>query len=282
MNASSKRLGRHAQQRRRMERDEHAQPVAALQPAAALAQHRHRPAEQLPRGGGAEGDDGARPHQRDLVLQPVQAGGGVALRRRLVDAAAAAQLEAEMLHRVGEIEPLARPAERGQRPVEQLSGRADEGAAAQVFLVARLLADEHQRRTDRSFAPHRLRRVAMQRAVAAARDGVAAGGEQRLALGGRRLRIDGRAGIGEEACRRDAASGGSGRPGTEARLLRFEAATAGFGSRPGLDPGAGTAPASDGIRRRGPTDSCATMRALRSPAAAASGEISTASGRLGQ
>ena len=41
---------------------------------------------------------------------------------------------------------LARDAQRLQRAVQQLAGRPDEGMALQVFLVARLLADEHQRR----------------------------------------------------------------------------------------------------------------------------------------
>ena len=66
----------------------------------------------------------SRLHLRDLAFQPVQAGGGLALGRRLVDAALAAQLELEMLDRIGDVEPLARPAEFGHGAVEQLAGRA--------------------------------------------------------------------------------------------------------------------------------------------------------------
>ena len=44
-----------------------------------------------------------------------------------------------------------------ERVVQQPPGRADERMARQVFLVARLFADEHDARADRAFAENRLR-----------------------------------------------------------------------------------------------------------------------------
>jgi hypothetical protein len=49
------------------------------------------PAHELARRGRAEGDEPGRVDQRDLALEPVQARGGLLLRRRLVDPALAAQ-----------------------------------------------------------------------------------------------------------------------------------------------------------------------------------------------
>ena len=66
--------------------------------------------------------------------------------RRLVDAPLAARLVFEMLHRVGDVDARAVDAGFGERAVEHLPGRSDEGLAGQIFLIARLLADEHHRR----------------------------------------------------------------------------------------------------------------------------------------
>ena len=53
--------------------------------------------------------------------------------------------------------------------VEHLAGRPDEGFARDVFLVARLLADEHEPRVLRPFAEDDLRRVFVEIAGAAMR-----------------------------------------------------------------------------------------------------------------
>jgi hypothetical protein len=50
---------------------------------------------------------------------------------------------------------------------KQLARRPDERPAAQVLLVAGLLADHHEVRTDRPFAEDRLRRVLADRTFAA-------------------------------------------------------------------------------------------------------------------
>ncbi len=83
--------------------------------------------------------------------------------------ALAAPLELEMLHRVGDVD--ARAVDPGLRDgaVEHLAGGADERPSREILLVARLLADEHQRGVDRSFAEHCLRRMLVQVAARAAR-----------------------------------------------------------------------------------------------------------------
>jgi hypothetical protein len=73
---------------------------------------------------------------------------------------------------------IARPAEFGHCAVEQVAGRADEGPALQVFLVARLFADQHQQRGRRTFAPHRLRGMKTERTFAAAGGGFTQRGER--------------------------------------------------------------------------------------------------------
>ena len=78
-----------------------------------------------------------------------------------------------MLDRVGDVQRVARPAQFLQRAIHQLAGRPDEGVALTVFLIARLLTDQHQRRAQRPFAPHGLGRVKTKRAFVAARGGLA-------------------------------------------------------------------------------------------------------------
>ena len=85
-----------------------------------------------------------------------------------MDAPLAAPLELEMLDRVGDIGAGAVHARLGQRLVQQLPRRPDEGPPGQILLVAGLLADEHQRRVQRAFAEHGLRRVLVERAAGAA------------------------------------------------------------------------------------------------------------------
>ena len=115
-----------------------------------------RLAEQRAGGGGAERDDERRPDQGQFLLEPPAAGTDLAGIGLFVDAALAPPLELEMLHRIGDVGPLARHAGLGQRLVEQLPGRTDERRAGQILLVARLLADEDQPRIERAFAEHGL------------------------------------------------------------------------------------------------------------------------------
>jgi hypothetical protein len=63
---------------------------------------------------------------------------------------------------------LARDACLLERAIEQLPGRPYEGVALQVLFVARLFADQHESRTRRAVTEHRLRRLLIEGATAAA------------------------------------------------------------------------------------------------------------------
>src|SRR5207248_7188824 len=82
--------------------------------------------------------------------------------RLLVDAALAARLPLEVLDDVGHVDGRSIDARFTERAIEQLARRSDERVPAQVFVVPRLLADEHQLRFLRAFAEDRLRAAAPQ------------------------------------------------------------------------------------------------------------------------
>src|SRR5579871_1925529 len=73
---------------------------------------------------------------------------GVNLRhaRFFVQTAFAALLEFEVLHRVGDVDILAADGGIGKSLVERSAGGTHEGVAFEVFLVARLFADEDHAR----------------------------------------------------------------------------------------------------------------------------------------
>ena len=77
-----------------------------------------------------------------------------------MDAALAARLELEVLHRVGDVCLLSRDAGLIEGDVEDPAGRPDEGFSGNILLVARLLADEHDFRRLRPLAKYCLGRVA--------------------------------------------------------------------------------------------------------------------------
>ncbi len=91
-----------------------------------------------------------------LRLQPGTAGHDLERVRLGVDAPLAARLPLEVLHDVGDVGPA--PLDPGllERLVEQASRRPDEGMAAEVFLVAGLLADEHGGGSAGALAEHGL------------------------------------------------------------------------------------------------------------------------------
>jgi hypothetical protein len=95
-----------------------------------------------------------------------------------VQAALAARFEFEMLHRVGDEDLCAVQARFGNGPVQHPPGGADEGVAVEVFVVAGLLSDHHQRRVLRSFAGDDLGCRQIQRAAGALRFGFAQAGER--------------------------------------------------------------------------------------------------------
>jgi hypothetical protein len=72
-----------------------------------------------------------------------------------------------MLDRIGDVGRGAIDPGICQRAIEQLAGGADERAPGQIFLIARLLAEEQQCGLGRRFAEHGLRRGLPQRAAPA-------------------------------------------------------------------------------------------------------------------
>ena len=87
--------------------------------------------------------------------------------RPLVQPALAAHLMLEMLDRIGDESLLAGNAGVLERGIEDAAGRADERLAGEVFLVARLFADQHEIGPARAFARHRLGGIPIERATPA-------------------------------------------------------------------------------------------------------------------
>jgi hypothetical protein len=84
-----------------------------------------------------------------------------------LQASFAAHLVLEMLDRVGDENFGARNPRFHKCPVENASGWTDERPAGQVFLVAGLLADQHQPCVPAPFARYGLRRILIERATLA-------------------------------------------------------------------------------------------------------------------
>jgi len=169
-------------QRGWMQREQHRDAILALEPLAALLHHRHGPAHHRAGRDRAQRDDRRRPDRGNFALQPVQAGHRFALPRGLVHAPLAAHLELEVLHRVGDVEPVAAPAEFLQGAVEHPARRPDEGPPLEILAIARLLADQHQLRPRRAFPPHRLGGGLTERTFPAAGSGLAQRLQARLGL----------------------------------------------------------------------------------------------------
>ncbi|MNM90582.1 hypothetical protein D3C81_1028480 [compost metagenome] len=115
----------------------------------------------------AERDDHLGLDTLYLLFQPAVAGEDFALCGRLVQATLATWFPLEMLDGVGHIHAVARHARFLHRLLEQRAGRADKRQARQVFLVARLLAYQHDACLCWANAGHGLRGVLPQCAAAA-------------------------------------------------------------------------------------------------------------------
>src|SRR5262249_53444396 len=86
----------------------------------------------------------------------------------LVDTALAARDELEVLHRVGHVEFFAIEAGLDERAIEHFARGPHERRPAQILLVTRLLADEHDARVGRATAEDRLGGVTEEIAALAA------------------------------------------------------------------------------------------------------------------
>lgn len=175
-----------------MHRREYGLGVGRVDRKAALFHDAEGAAEQRLRRGRTETDDDTRREQRDLGLEPGEAGAKLACARRLVQAAARPRIlrPLEMFDRVGDVGVFARDAGGVERAIQELAGRADERASGLVLGVARLLADENHPRGARSLTEDALGGVLVEVAAAA-----------RLHRGPT---------LGERRARRDEVSGGAG------------------------------------------------------------------------
>ncbi len=118
--------------------------------------HLERAAQQSLRRGCAKADDHARLHGGDLRIEPWTTRGNVHGTRLLVNASFAARLPVEMLHSIGYVNVGSVDAGRDKSLVKDGSRGADEGPAAYIFFVARLLAHEHDVRVSCAFTENGL------------------------------------------------------------------------------------------------------------------------------
>src|ERR1700722_6050310 len=126
-----------------MNGDNERRPVRHPQGFAAHLADRDGAPGQAARGGRTKSDDGGWLDQAAFHIEPDLAALDLVGVRPLVQAALAAHLVLEVLDRIADEGFLARDSRLAQRPVENLPGGADERLAGEIFLVARLLADEH-------------------------------------------------------------------------------------------------------------------------------------------
>src|SRR5262245_60894988 len=122
-----------------------------LQHDAALTRDPKCPAEHRLRGGGAETDDELRFHECDFLREPWPARGDFAFDGLLVQTPLTAWFPFEMLHCVRDVYVAAFDTRIGERAIQHLSGRPDEGATFEIFLVAGLFADHENRRRRGAF-----------------------------------------------------------------------------------------------------------------------------------
>src|SRR5258706_6419583 len=110
------------------------------------------------RGDRAETDHDPRPDCLELRLEPRPARFDLRHAWFLVDAPLAARLPFEVLDRVGEVDVAPQDAGILERLVEHRTGWSHEWDTLAVFLVARLLPNEHDARLTRAGAKHHLGR----------------------------------------------------------------------------------------------------------------------------
>ena len=124
---------------------------AVLEHAVVLRQSEVATEEDLSRGR-PEANDDFGPHDRDLGLEPAAACMDLECVWLRVKAAFAAWLPLEVLHRVREVDLLARDLCLVERLVEEHARWADERTADEILAIPGLLADEHHRSRGRAFA----------------------------------------------------------------------------------------------------------------------------------
>jgi hypothetical protein len=117
----------------------------------------------------AQGNDEIRLYQGALLIEPPTAPIDLVGVRTLVQAALASPLEFEMFDGIGDenLNPI--KAGVSCRAVENAAGRPDEGATAQIFIIARLFPDEHDAGVERPLSGNNLSGVLIKRTPRAVR-----------------------------------------------------------------------------------------------------------------
>src|SRR5258707_10004184 len=138
--------------------------------APALLRHAGLRAEQRLCRRRAEGEDDARLHGADLGFEPRVTRANLRAVRRLVDPPFTPRVRRplEVLHRVGDVRLLAVDAGALEHAIQEPAGGTYERMPLTVFLVARLLTDDHHLGRRRALPEHGLRTDAPDKAPSAA------------------------------------------------------------------------------------------------------------------
>ena len=145
-----------SEDRRGMNRDKYRRPRLAGEKFAALTADRDDSTEYGLRRGRTEANQDFRLDNFQFCFEPRLTGGDLADRRFLMQPALAALDPAEMLHRIGNVNFLARNLCLGKCAVEETSRRTDERMPLAVFHIAGLFTEKNQARISRPFAENRL------------------------------------------------------------------------------------------------------------------------------
>jgi hypothetical protein len=137
-----------------MHRDQRLGSVRKIDQAAAVPVDRGNLAKHALRRGRAHRHHQFGVDRGQFALVPWPARHDLRRIRLLVQADFSARHKFEMLHRVGDVNLAAIDAGLLQRAVEHLPGGPDERFAGEVFLVAGLLADQHDAGPLRAFAEY--------------------------------------------------------------------------------------------------------------------------------
>ena len=143
--------------------------IGPAQKTAALAREDNRPTHERAGRERAKSDDESRLDQHQFLVEPPMAFFHFVPVRTFVKAPFAALLMLEMFYGVSHIDRTAVEPCLFQSQIEDTAGRPNERTTLPVFLIARLFADQQQRRVYRAFTENGLRCIPIQRAALAMR-----------------------------------------------------------------------------------------------------------------
>lgn len=152
--------------------------VEPMDPSARSGDSDHPPQQAASRGG-SECDDGGGLHEGALVIEPPSAAFDLIGIWSFVQPPLPTHLVLEMLDRIGHEDVAAGNVGLRERLIENSPCRSDERLSGQVFLVSRLLSDQHQTRTGAALTWYDLGRELVQRTARAFGFGLAKRGQGR-------------------------------------------------------------------------------------------------------